>query len=96
MFGEFVMPEYTRNWPAGRGAILITARCGRFDSAAMVVTVAPATAWIAIGDHPLVGASPGLAAAALAARLTRWRGLSAGAEQARTVLPPSQSRACAI
>ena len=46
----------------------------------MAVTVSALAAWTAAGDHPLVALSLGLAAAALAVRLARWRGLSTGAE----------------
>ena len=86
LIGGRVVPEFTRNWLARRGAMKLPAQQRRFDSAAMAVTVAAAIAWTAIGDHPLVGALLLLAAAALAARLARWRSLSTTAEPLLWVL----------
>ena len=80
LIGGRVVPEFTRNWLARRGAEKLPAQRDRFDSAAMAATVAAAIAWTVVGDHPLVGASLGLAAAALASRLARWRGLATAAE----------------
>ena len=86
LIGGRVVPAFTRNWLARRGAMKLPAQQSRFDSAAMAVTVAAAIAWTAIGDHPLVGALLLLAAAALAARLARWRGLLTAAEPLLWVL----------
>ena len=86
LIGGRVVPAFTRNWLARRGAMKLPAQQSRFDSAAMAVTVAAAIAWTAIGDHPLVGALLLLAAVVLAARLARWRGLSTTAEPLLWVL----------
>lgn len=76
LIGGRVVPEFTRNWLVRRGAAKLPPQRDRFDSAAMAVIVAAAIAWVAVDDHPLVGALLGLAAVALAVRLARWRGLS--------------------
>ena len=86
LIGGRVVPEFTRNWLVRRGAVKLPASHGPLDSAAMAVTVAAAIAWTVLGDHPLVGAALGLAAAALALRLARWRGPSTAAEPLLWVL----------
>ena len=86
MIGGRVVPEFTRNWLARRGATTLPAQRDRFDSAAMAATVAAAIAWTVVGDRPLVGALLALAAVALAARLARWRGLATAAEPLLWVL----------
>ena len=86
LIGGRVVPEFTRNWLARRGAEKLPAQRDRFDSAAMAATVAAAIAWTAIGDRPLVGALLALAAVALAARLAHWRGLATTAEPLLWVL----------
>ena len=80
LIGGRVVPSFTRNWLTRRGATRLPAPQGRVDTAAMAVTVVALAAWTAAGDHPLVAAALGLAAAALAVRLARWQGLSTGAE----------------
>ena len=80
LIGGRVVPSFTRNWLARRGATRLPAPQGRLDTAAMAVTITALAAWTAVGDHPLVAVSLGLAAAALAVRLARWHGLSTGAE----------------
>ena len=86
LIGGRVVPEFTRNWLARRGAEKLPAQRDRFDSAAMAATVAAAIAWTVVGDRPLVGALLALAAVALAARLARWRGLATAAEPLLWVL----------
>lgn len=86
LIGGRVVPEFTRNWLVRRGTMRLPAQRDRFDSAAMAATVAAALTWTLVGDHPLVGVSLGLAAAALAVRLARWRGLSTVAEPLLWVL----------
>ena len=86
LIGGRVVPEFTRNWLARRGAEKLPAQRDRFDSAAMAATVAAAIAWTVVGDRPLVGALLALAAVALAARLARWRGLATTAEPLLRVL----------
>ena len=86
LIGGRVVPEFTRNWLARRGAEKLPAQRDRFDSAAMAATVAAAIAWTVVGDRPLVGALLALAAVALAARLARWRGLATTAEPLLWVL----------
>jgi len=86
LIGGRVVPQFTRNWLLRRGTARLPPQHDRFDSAAMVVIVAAALAWTVVGDHPPVGALLALAAVALAARLTRWRGLSTLSEPLLWVL----------
>ena len=86
LIGGRVVPAFTRNWLVRHGAAKLPPEHNRFDSAAMAATVAGAVAWVAGGDHPLVGALLALAALALAFRLARWRGLSTAAEPLLRVL----------
>lgn len=86
LIGGRVVPEFTRNWLTQRGAAKLPAQRGRFDSVAMVVTGSATIAWTIVGDHSLVAVWLGLSAAALAARLVRWRGLSTAAEPLLWVL----------
>ena len=86
LIGGRVVPEFTRNWLVRRGAAKLPPQRDRFDSAAMALTVAAAISWVAVSDHPLVGALLGLAAVALAVRLARWRGLSTTSEPLLWVL----------
>jgi len=86
LIGGRVVPEFTRNWLVRRGAAKLPAQRGRFDSVAMMVTGSATIAWTIVGDHSLVGVWLGLTAAALAARLARWRGLSTAAEPLLWVL----------
>ncbi len=77
LVGGRIVPSFTRNWlakvrPAGK----LPAQAGRFDIAAMVVTVAGLAAWVAAPDSD---AAPWLelaAGIALAVRLSRWCGLA--------------------
>ena len=86
LIGGRVVPEFTRNWLVRRGAAKLPPQRDHFDSAAMALTVAAAISWVAVSDHPLVGALLGLAAIVLAVRLARWRGLSATSEPLLWVL----------
>ena len=73
LVGGRIVPSFTRNWLAklGRGARL-PAPEGRLDHLALLVTLAALGVWVAAGiTWPLVAAGVGLAA-----RLSRWRGLS--------------------
>jgi uncharacterized protein involved in response to NO len=73
LVGGRIVPSFTRNWLAKfRPAVPPPAPEGTLDRAALLVTLAALVAWL-VGEL----AWPALAAgAALAARLSRWRGLS--------------------
>ncbi len=86
LIGGRVVPEFTRNWLSRRGVAKLPTQQDRLDSTAMAATIVAAAAWTVIGDHPLVGASLGMAAVALAVRLARWRGLATTSEPLLWVL----------
>jgi len=77
LVGGRIVPSFTRNWLAKRGpGARLPAPAGRLDAAALVLTLAALATWVALPDGAaahwlLLGG--GLA---LAARLSRWRGLA--------------------
>lgn len=81
LIGGRVIPSFTRNWLAKRGAPALPAPAGRLDSWAMALTGLALLAWLAAPEATAVVA-PLMALAALAnlVRLARWRGLHTGAE----------------
>ncbi len=86
MIGGRIVPSFTRNWLAKRGASKLPGGFGLLDKATLVVTAATGLIWTLIPDHPAVGAAALLAALLHAVRLARWRGLRTGAEPLVLVL----------
>lgn len=80
LVGGRIVPSFTRNWIARRRGRLFPAPFGWIDRGALAVTAIAVLAWTLLPQHPVAGALLLLAGAAVLVRLTRWRGLDAGAE----------------
>lgn len=74
LIGGRIVPAFTRNWLAARGATRLPAPFGTLDKAQLATTLAALLGWVAAPEARPVGLL--LLAAALlgAARLSRWRG----------------------
>jgi len=74
LIGGRIVPSFTRNWLAKNGGTHLPASFGNLDKAALAVTCAAVTGWIAFPETGASGAAFVLAGIFLAARLARWRG----------------------
>ena len=74
LIGGRIVPSFTRNWMKARGLSSQPAVFGLVDKAALALTVAGAAAWTLFPDTAPAGWLLMLAGAALAVRLSRWRG----------------------
>jgi uncharacterized protein involved in response to NO len=74
LIGGRIVPSFTRNWLARRGAGRLPAPFGRFDQVAVAVSIAALAAWVALPTAPATGAALVVAGALQAARLARWAG----------------------
>jgi uncharacterized protein involved in response to NO len=85
LVGGRIIPSFTRNWLAKQGAETLPAGFGALDQAALAVSAAALSAWIAAWP---VAAGPLLIAAGVLAaiRLARWRGHVTGREPLVLVL----------
>ncbi|MEZ5669954.1 MAG: NnrS family protein [Alphaproteobacteria bacterium] len=86
LIGGRIVPSFTRNWLAARGAARLPAPFGAVDKAALAIVVAALAAWVAAPDSVVATAAMALAAVALALRLARWRGAATAAEPLVTIL----------
>lgn len=80
LIGGRIVPSFTRNWLAKRGAARLPAPFGRFDRLVLLLTAAALGVW---AWEPLgwaAGALLGAAALAQLVRLSRWCGVDTGAE----------------
>jgi len=77
LVGGRIVPSFTRNWLAKRppGAAA-PAPEGGFDRVALLLAVSALASWVAVPDFLGTAVLLTLAGAALAVRLSRWRGLS--------------------
>jgi uncharacterized protein involved in response to NO len=80
LIGGRVVPSFTRNWLAKRGAGALPAAFGRFDGAVILVSATALLLWIALPQAWLTGTACLLAGALQLLRLARWRSLRTGAE----------------
>ena len=76
LIGGRIVPSFTRNWLAKRGAQALPAPGGRVDAAALAVTLLALASWVAFPESLLMYALSLAAGIALAVRLSRWRGLA--------------------
>lgn len=74
LIGGRIIPSFTRNWLAKRGAGTLPAPFGRFDMAAMAATALALGIWAFAPEAMAVAPFAGLAAAANLVRLVRWQG----------------------
>nr|WP_275116163.1 NnrS family protein [Aliiroseovarius subalbicans] len=80
LIGGRVTPAFSRNWLKRRGDSDLPAPFGMVDRVAMGLTVVTAASWSALGVSSLTGLIATLAAAAMALRLSRWRGFAVRGE----------------
>ena len=80
LIGGRIVPSFTRNWLAKRGATALPASFGRFDGAVLLLTLAALTAWVLLPESHVTGALMALASAGNLIRLGRWSGIQTGAE----------------
>lgn len=81
LIGGRIVPSFTRNWLAQRGATALPTPPGRrFDKAALLGLAAAVVAWTFWPDAPVVGIALVLMGGLHLQRLIRWRGLDTGAE----------------
>lgn len=74
LIGGRVIPSFTRNWLAKRGAQSLPAPAGRFDSVVMGMTAVALLAWVVDPGATFVALAMALAAALNFVRLARWKG----------------------
>jgi uncharacterized protein involved in response to NO len=86
VIGGRIVPAFTGNWLAARGAAARPAAKGMVDRLALGTLHAGLFAWVAFPDWTPIGVLLLLAAAMNLWRLARWRGLAARAEPLLLVL----------
>lgn len=74
LIGGRIVPSFTRNWLARQGEGRLPAPFGRFDGAAIAVSVLGLCLWVARPEGVLTGGALLVAAVLQAARLARWAG----------------------
>lgn len=74
LIGGRIIPSFTRNWLAKRGATRMPAVAGWFDRLCLALVVAALGAWVAMPNEMATGALLLVAGLASFARLARWRG----------------------
>ena len=80
LIGGRIVPSFTRNWLARRGAGRLPIPFERFDAIAMAVGGLALLAWVAAPDRGATGALALIASAAQAWRLWRWAPERTGGE----------------
>ncbi len=80
LVGGRIVPSFTRNWLAKRGAARMPAPVGRFDRFCLGLTLIALAGWTAAPESPAAGGVLLAAGAANAARLARWQGARTLAE----------------
>lgn len=74
LVGGRIIPSFTRNWLAKRGATRMPAVPGRLDRLCLSLVLAALGAWVAIPTEMTTGTLLLVAGLASFARLARWRG----------------------
>ncbi|GGE28850.1 uncharacterized protein involved in response to NO [Gemmobacter megaterium] len=80
LIGGRIVPSFTRNWLAQRGAARLPVPFGRADGAVLALTGVTLALWVLGPDHMLSAMGGGLAGLAHLWRLVRWQGRQTGAE----------------
>ncbi len=86
IIGGRIVPSFTRNWLARRGEPRLPVAFGRGDGIAILVTLAALVVWVAAPVGVPAALAGLVGAAAVAWRLSRWRGLATRAEPLLLVL----------
>lgn len=86
LIGGRIIPAFTRNWLAARGADRLPKPFSKTDGAAMIAAVLALAAWTAAPEASVTAALLALAGFAAAVRLSRWRGLATRAEPLLLIL----------
>jgi uncharacterized protein involved in response to NO len=74
LIGGRILPSFTRNWLAARGARRLPVPANRFDTLCLAAGALALLLWTARPESPATGAALLLAAALHVLRLIRWRG----------------------
>lgn len=74
LIGGRIIPSFTRNWLARRGAKTLPAPFAAFDRVAIAALLVALASWAAFPETPVTAALAFAAALLNAARLARWRG----------------------
>lgn len=80
LIGGRIVPSFTRNWLAQRGAPRLPVPFGRADGVVLGLTGVTLAVWVLWPDHALTALACGLAGLAHLWRLARWQGHQTGAE----------------
>lgn len=80
LIGGRIVPSFTRNWLAQRGAERLPVPFGRADDAVLALTLATLALWVVGPDRTVTAVTCGLAGLAHLWRLARWQGHQTGAE----------------
>ena len=80
LIGGRIVPSFTRNWLARRGAGGLPAVFGAFDRACLLITGAALLLWVFVPDEFVTGLALIAAGIANAVRLARWHGRDTGPE----------------
>ena len=80
VIGGRIVPSFTRNWLAKRGATRMPTPYNRFDTLSLVIAVGALGFWVAAPLHWTTGFICAVAAILQLTRLLRWRGWSTTGE----------------
>lgn len=80
LIGGRIVPSFTRNWLAQRGADRLPVPFGRADGAVLALTVFALALWVVWPDRGWSALACGVSGLAHLWRLMRWQGVQTGAE----------------
>jgi len=80
LIGGRIVPSFTRNWLAQRGAGHLPGPFGRGDAVVLALTLAALALWVVCPHHAVTAAACAGAGLAHLWRLLRWQGQQTGAE----------------
>lgn len=80
LIGGRIIPSFTRNWLAKRGAKVLPAPFRGIDQAALIAALVALTAWTVAPETLVSAALAGIAAIMILVRLARWQGQATWAE----------------